>query len=109
MKELEELQIEPVEMVVCNLYPFAKVTEKGADLKTVLENIDIGGPNMIRAAAKNFQNVVVIVKPQRYGQILEEYKKHGDISAKIRRILAAEAFKETVQYDSLINKFLQKT
>ena len=75
MKELKELQIEPVDMVVCNLYPFASVTEQGADLKTALENIDIGGPNMIRAAAKNFENVVVIVAPKRYNQVLEEYKK----------------------------------
>ena len=69
VKDLEGHGIEPVDMVVCNLYPFEKVTEQGADLKTALENIDIGGPNMIRAAAKNFENVVVIVKPRRYGQI----------------------------------------
>jgi phosphoribosylaminoimidazolecarboxamide formyltransferase/IMP cyclohydrolase len=109
MKELEELQIKPIDMVVCNLYPFAVVTEKGACLKTALKNIDIGGPNMIRAAAKNFENVVVVVNPERYSQVLEEYKKNGDLNKETRRVLAVEAFKETAQYDRAIYRFLEKT
>lgn len=109
MKELKELQIEPVDMVVCNFYPFASVTEQGADLKIALENVDIGGPNMIRAAAKNFENVVVIVDPKRYNQVLEEYKKNGDISLETRKVLAVEAFKVTAQYDLAIHKFLERT
>jgi phosphoribosylaminoimidazolecarboxamide formyltransferase/IMP cyclohydrolase len=109
VKDLERHGIEPIDMVVCNLYPFEKVTDQGADLKTALENIDIGGPNMIRAAAKNFENVVVIVNPRRYSQILSEYKKNGDISAKTRKALAVEAFKETARYDTTIYKFLKKT
>ena len=75
IEELEMFGIEPIDLVVCNLYPFEKVTEQGADMKTALENIDIGGPNMIRAAAKNFENVVVVVNPRRYDQVLREYKK----------------------------------
>lgn len=109
MKELEKLGIKPIDMVVCNLYPFEKMINQGADLKTALENIDIGGPNIIRAAAKNFENVVVIVNPNRYGQILQELKKKGDVSTETRSILAAEAFKETARYDSIIYKFLEKT
>jgi len=109
VKDLERHRIEPIDMVVCNLYPFEKVTDQGADLKTALENIDIGGPNMIRAAAKNFENVVVIVNPRRYGQILSEYKKNGYVSAETRKVLAVEAFKETARYDSAIYRFLEKT
>jgi phosphoribosylaminoimidazolecarboxamide formyltransferase/IMP cyclohydrolase len=109
LKDLERHGIEPIDMVVCNLYPFEKVTDKGADLKTALENIDIGGPNMIRAAAKNFENVVVIVNPRRYGQILSEYEKNGYVSAETRKVLAVEAFKETARYDSAIYRFLEKT
>lgn len=109
VKDLERHGIEPIDLVVCNLYPFERVTDQGADLKTALENIDIGGPNMIRAAAKNFENVVVIVNPRRYGQILSEYKKNGYVSAETRKVLAVEAFKETARYDSAIYRFLEKT
>ncbi len=109
MKDIERFGIEPVDVVVCNLYPFERVTNQGADLKTALENIDIGGPNMIRAAAKNFENVVVIVNPRRYSQILREYKKIGDVSAETRKVLALEAFKETARYDRAIYSFLEKT
>jgi phosphoribosylaminoimidazolecarboxamide formyltransferase/IMP cyclohydrolase len=106
-KELEKFRIKPIDLVVCNLYPFTRVIKKGANLRIALENIDVGGPNMIRAAAKNFKNVVVIVNPQRYSQVLEEYKKKGEISTEIRRALAVEAFKKTAQYDTLIYRFLQ--
>ena len=107
-KDLTKFGIEPIDMVVCNLYPFERLIGQGADLKTALENIDIGGINMIRAAAKNFKNVVVIVSPNRYNQILREYKKNGFVSTETRRILAVEAFKETVRYDCVIYKFLEK-
>jgi phosphoribosylaminoimidazolecarboxamide formyltransferase/IMP cyclohydrolase len=109
MKDLERFGIEPVDMVVCNFYPFEKVTEQGAVLKTAQENIDIGGPNMIRAAAKNFENVVVIVNPRRYGQVLREYNEYGDVSMETRKVLAVEAFKETARYDAAIYRFLEKT
>jgi len=109
VKDLERHGIEPIDIVVCNLYPFERLTDQGADLKTALENIDIGGPNMIRAAAKNFENVVVIVNPHRYDQVLSEYKKNGDVSVETRKALAVEAFKETARYDSAICRFLEKT
>lgn len=107
--DLERHGIEAIDMVVCNLYPFEDVTEQGADLKTALEYIDIGGPNMIRAAAKNFENIVVIVNPERYCQIRREYKTNGDVSLETRRALAVEAFKETARYDSSICRFLEKS
>lgn len=109
MNELKKLDIKPVDMVVSNLYPFEKMTSrKDVDLKEALENIDIGGPNMIRAAAKNFKNVVVIVNPDRYDQVIEELKKKGDVSKETRSKLAIEAFKETAKYDWVIQKFLEK-
>lgn len=108
MRDLENFQIEPIDLVVCNLYPFEEVTKEGANLKTALENIDIGGPNMIRAAAKNFENVVVIVNPNRYMQVLDEYKKNDDVTVETRKALAVEAFKETSRYDSVIRDFLEK-
>ena len=108
VKDLERHGIEPIDMVVCNLYPFERVTAQGVDLKTALENIDIGGPNMIRAAAKNFENVVVVVNPRRYGQILSEYEKNGYVSVETRKVLAVEAFKETARYDTAISRFLEK-
>jgi len=108
MNDIERFGIEPIDLVVCNLYPFKKVTEQGADMKTALKNIDIGGPNMIRAAAKNFENTVVVVNPRRYSQVLNEYKKNGDVSIKTRKALAVEAFKETARYDFAIYHFLEK-
>ena len=107
INDLERHKIEAVDLVVCNLYPFEKVTAGGADMKTALENIDVGGPNMIRAAAKNFENVVVVVNPQRYSQILDEYKKNGIVSAETRKALAVEAFKVTAGYDKAIHVFLE--
>jgi phosphoribosylaminoimidazolecarboxamide formyltransferase/IMP cyclohydrolase len=108
LKELERFQMKPIDLVVCNFYPFAKAIKKGEKLRTILENIDIGGPNMIRAAAKNFENVIVIVDPKRYGQVLEEYKKKSELSNETRRALAVEAFKKTAQYDAIIYRFLKK-
>ena len=109
LADLARFQIDFVDLVVCNLYPFEKVTQTGGDMKTALENIDIGGSNMIRAAAKNFEHVVVIVNPRRYNQFLSEYKKNGDINIVTRKALAVEAFKETAKYDRAIYKFLKKT
>ena len=107
VNQLEQFEITPINLVACNMYPFQKVTEDGADLKTALENIDIGGPNIIRAAAKNFENVVVVVDPSRYNQVIEEYKKNGNVSIETRRMLAVEAFKQTSNYDKIIYKFLE--
>ncbi|MCW4034755.1 MAG: hypothetical protein NWF03_05265 [Candidatus Bathyarchaeota archaeon] len=108
MNDLERFEITAVDMVVCNLYPFEKVTQQeGVDLQTALENIDIGGPNMIRAAAKNFENVVVVVDPRWYTQIINEIKQHGDVTKKTRQKLAVEAFKRTSQYDKAIPAFLE--
>jgi phosphoribosylaminoimidazolecarboxamide formyltransferase/IMP cyclohydrolase len=107
MIELKRHKILSIDLVVCNFYPFKKVTDQSADMKTALECIDIGGPNMIRTAAKNFQDVVVVVNPKRYNQILKEYKQNGEVTLKTRKALATEAFKKTAQYDRTIYRFLK--
>lgn len=109
MKELKEHGIEPIDIVVFNFYPFEEVIKKDdVELNEVLENIDIGGPSTIRAAAKNFENVVVIVNPDRYNQVIEEIKTKGDVSRETRYKLAVEAFKRTAKYDWTIQNFLEK-
>jgi len=109
MKELEQHNIKPIDIVVFNFYPFEEVIKKEKpDLKEALENIDIGGPSTIRAAAKNFENVVVIVNPDRYDQVIKEMKKTGDVSRETRSRLAVEAFKQTARYDWTIQNFFEK-
>lgn len=108
MDELEELEIETVDMVVCNLYPVEKEVTHDGNLRAVLDEIDIGGVNLIRASAKNFENVVVITNCSQYNQILKELQEKGDVSIQTRHILAIEAFKETARYDQAIYEFLQK-
>lgn len=106
--ELRKVDIKSIDMVVCNLYPAEKVIRHGGNLKAVLDQIDIGGPTMIRAAAKNFENVVVITNPSRYSQVLKELKEKNDVSIQTRRTLAIEAFRKTATYDHAIYTFLKK-
>jgi len=106
LDELIKLEVQPVDMVVCNLYPLEKLASNGASLKTFVDNIDIGGPNLIRAAAKNFEDVVVIVNPSKYHQISQELKK-GNVSLRTKSMLAIAAYKETAKYDYTIWKFLK--
>ena len=81
--ELAELEITPIELVVVNLYPFMEtVAQKGVTIDEALENIDIGGPTMIRAAAKNFPHVTVVVKPERYEKILAILTEKGELDEK---------------------------
>lgn len=104
MKALQELEIEPIDLVVVNLYPFEEVAERrGVAEAEVIENIDIGGPTMVRAAAKNFSGVAVVVDPRRYDGILAELRDNeGALSADTRRELAVEAFHHTAHYDFAI-------
>ncbi|MDZ7295935.1 MAG: bifunctional phosphoribosylaminoimidazolecarboxamide formyltransferase/IMP cyclohydrolase [candidate division KSB1 bacterium] len=109
MAELEEQKIVPVDLVVVNLYPFAAtVARQGVALSEALENIDIGGPAMIRAAAKNFTHVAVVTSPQQYSWVLEEMRaRQGLLSEESRRKLAVEAFALTARYDAAIETFLR--
>ncbi len=108
LKQLEELNIKPIDMIVVNLYPFKEIIAKeGVTLEEAIENIDIGGPTMLRAAAKNYNSVVVIVNHHRYTEILEEMKKNdGSISTETCFDLAKEVFEHTADYDETIHHYL---
>jgi len=108
LKEAEENNISPIELVCISLYPFKEVAKNpDADLDTLIENIDIGGPTMIRAAAKNNKFVSVLTDPQQYLPFLEELKS-GSISYETRKNLAVSAFAHTSDYDSFIVNSLQQ-
>jgi len=107
--QLSEHDIEPIDLVVVNLYPFQETVKKeGVTFEEAIENIDIGGPSMIRSAAKNMAAVAVVVNPERYGEVLVEMDKNdGALSADIRRDLAREAFRLTADYDEAIYEYLE--
>jgi phosphoribosylaminoimidazolecarboxamide formyltransferase / IMP cyclohydrolase len=104
--------IKPFEMVVVNLYPFEATVAKGAELLLAAENIDIGGPTMIRSAAKAallYGKVAVITDPKQYSEIIKVLKEnHGEVPAKLIRTLAEAAFRRTSAYDSAITAYLEK-
>ncbi|WP_172792931.1 bifunctional phosphoribosylaminoimidazolecarboxamide formyltransferase/IMP cyclohydrolase [Dehalococcoides mccartyi] len=106
MAELEKYNIQPIDMVVVNLYPFVKtVSRPDVSLTDALENIDIGGPTMIRASAKNFPSVTVVVDPQDYPRVLEHLKT-GTLSLDERKKLAQKAFQHVAMYDTAISQYL---
>jgi len=100
--QLAEQDIEPIDLVVVNLYPFRETVASGAGEDDVIEKIDIGGPAMVRAAAKNFASVGVVVSPSHYAGILEALEADGGLSLEVRRALAAEAFAHTAAYDAAV-------
>jgi len=107
MQTLKEQGIVRFDMVVCNLYPFEEVVSAGADLQKALENIDIGGPSMVRAAAKNHPFVAVVTSPVQYASVLEEMRQNGGaLTEPTLRELAVEAFARTAAYDAAIHKYL---
>ncbi len=110
MQSLKEHEIGLIDMVVVNLYPFEKTTQKpDVAIEEAIENIDIGGPSMLRSAAKNHRYVAVICNPQLYPQVVAELKKNkGAISENLMRDLAVEVFNRTSQYDRAIYEYLSK-
>ncbi|HHX77932.1 MAG TPA: bifunctional phosphoribosylaminoimidazolecarboxamide formyltransferase/IMP cyclohydrolase, partial [Firmicutes bacterium] len=108
LQQLKEQDIELVDLVAVNLYPFAQtIARKDVTLAEAVENIDIGGPTMVRAAAKNYQHVAVVVNPARYDEVLEKLKK-GELDENFRFRLATEAFAHTAEYDALISRYFAK-
>src|SRR5262245_17312599 len=97
--------IEPIDLVAINLYPFEATVAKGADFATCIENIDIGGPAMIRAAAKNHADVAVVVDPDDYAVVLDELAKHQGTTLSLRKRLAAKAYARTAVYDAAISNW----
>ncbi|MDH5722312.1 MAG: bifunctional phosphoribosylaminoimidazolecarboxamide formyltransferase/IMP cyclohydrolase [Alphaproteobacteria bacterium] len=107
IKAMQENDISTIDMLVVNLYPFVKTVQSGADFDTCIENIDIGGPAMIRAAAKNHEHVAVITDPQDYEKVITSMEEtDGHIGANIRKKLALTAFSMTATYDSSISSWL---
>ena len=109
MEALAEHNITPIDLVVVNLYPFRETIAKpGVTEAEAIENIDIGGPAMVRASAKNFKDVVIVTYPRRYAQLMEMLDKNGDVDQHTRKELAFEAFSHTAEYDTMISEYLKK-
>lgn len=108
MNTLKERNIKKIDMVVVNLYPFKEtVLKQGSTFEDIIENIDIGGPSMIRAAAKNYHSVAVVTNPTRYGPILEEIRSSGgSVGPETLKGLMLEAYRSTAFYDSMISSYL---
>ncbi|MDO5715291.1 MAG: bifunctional phosphoribosylaminoimidazolecarboxamide formyltransferase/IMP cyclohydrolase [Tissierellia bacterium] len=107
VKTLEDFDITSIDMVVNNLYPFEESLKKGKSHEEMVENIDIGGPSMVRAAAKNYRDVLIVTDPKDYRDILDKLKEDR-ISLKDRKKLAAKAFSMTATYDSLISNYFSR-
>lgn len=107
--QLREHDIEPIDLVVVNLYPFERtIASDDVRLDTAIENIDIGGPAMVRAAAKNFRHTAVVVNPDIYGILAEELRSHdGCITEQTRYELACAAFRHTAHYDTVVASYLR--
>jgi len=109
MRQLDELGINPIDFVIVNLYPFKQtILKKDVKLEEAIENIDIGGPTLLRAAAKNSQDVVVVVDPDDYPRIIDEMQNNGEVSKETKFLLAAKVFEHTAHYDALIAEYLRK-
>ncbi len=109
VKEVKEMHIEAIDMVVNNLYPFEETIKKpGVTHEEIIENIDIGGPSMIRAAAKNYRDVIVVVDPIDYTKVLDELKTYKDVSLKTKEYLARKVFNYTAYYDAMISNYFNQ-
>ncbi len=107
MEQLEKLAITPIDLVCVNLYPFkATIAKPGVTFDEAIENIDIGGPTMLRAAAKNYAHVAVLCDTADYAKVLEELKTLGQVSLDTKKYLSAKVFEHTAAYDALIASYL---
>jgi phosphoribosylaminoimidazolecarboxamide formyltransferase/IMP cyclohydrolase len=107
MQAMEDHEIGPIDLVAVNLYPFEETVAKvDCTLEDAIENIDIGGPCMVRASAKNHHDVIIIVRPERYSEILSSLRETGNVDQAKRRQLAVEAYTMTSGYDGAIVEYL---
>lgn len=106
-KDAEENKIHPIDLLCVNLYPFKQTIQRTEDFEEIVENIDIGGPSMIRAGAKNFQSVLVVTDPNDYPKILEKLK-NGQNDLELRRKMMIKAFEHTASYDCLIANYMNE-
>ena len=109
MNQLEQLGITPIDMVVVNLYPFKQtILKDGVTREEAVENIDIGGPTMLRSAAKNYQDVAVVVDPEDYDIVIKELKEEGQVSLDTKFYFMQKVFMHTSNYDTMIADYLKK-
>jgi phosphoribosylaminoimidazolecarboxamide formyltransferase/IMP cyclohydrolase len=109
MKQIADLGIETIDIVAINLYPFkATIMKPNVELEEAIENIDIGGPTMLRSAAKNHRDVVVVCDPADYVQIITELKETGEVNYEAKYRLALKVFEHTAAYDAMISDYLRK-
>ncbi|KSU81220.1 MULTISPECIES: bifunctional phosphoribosylaminoimidazolecarboxamide formyltransferase/IMP cyclohydrolase [Fictibacillus] len=107
VQQMEENGISPIDLVVVNLYPFKEtIAKENVAFEDAIENIDIGGPSMLRSAAKNHAYVTVVVDPADYSKVLEEVQQNNQVSDETRKKLAAKTFRHTAAYDALIAEYL---
>lgn len=108
-KQLEELKIDTIDFVVVNLYPFKQtILKEGVTLEEAVENIDIGGPTMLRSAAKNYQDVTVITNPEDYEIVLKELEEKGEVSKDTKFRLMQAVFEHTANYDAMIANYIKE-
>ena len=108
MEILKKYGIGKIDLIVCNLYPFEETTKKSnINIDEVIENIDIGGPTLIRAAAKNYEDVIIVTNKKQYETVLKTLKEKGDLTLKEKEKLSIEAFTHTARYDSVISSYLR--
>ena len=108
MQALKDNSIETIDLVVVNLYPFVEVIKKDITLEDAIENIDIGGPSMLRAAAKNYRDVAVVTDPEDYSTVIEQLKATGEVDIRTKEMLAIKVFATTAKYDAAIDTYLSK-
>lgn len=109
MKQLKELNVETIDIVVVNLYPFKQtILKDNVTREEAIENIDIGGPTMLRSAAKNYQDVAVIIDPMDYDKVIEELTNEGQVSLDTKFYLCSKVFAHTASYDALIAEYMKK-
>lgn len=107
LKDMKDNDIKPIDMVIVNLYPFeATIAKEGVTLEDAIENIDIGGPTMVRSSAKNHKFVSIVVDPSDYDTIIDELSDKGGMSLETRQKLAVKAFDHTAKYDTAITAYL---
>ena len=108
-KEIEQNNFENIDLVIVNFYPFEKTLEKTNSHNKIIENIDVGGPTMVRAAAKNYNDVTIITSPKQYDKLIKELNLNkGSTSLNFRQKMSEEAFSETAYYDALISNYFNK-
>src|SRR6056300_868861 len=109
LRDIKNCNFENIDLVVVNFYPFEETLKNTKNHKKIIENIDVGGPTMVRSAAKNYQDVTVITSSDQYRELIEELKKtKGSTSLEFREKLARIAFTETAYYDSIITDYFNK-